>query len=220
MEKIEEKIPEIHIGTKFRIDPSGWKREIPRHDSTIPEILKWGKIIAEKELAPRVVESGSPGSMGNISAWSSRDSIIVTATQSDLVRLGISDLAEVQEWNSAGIGEIRKLKSLKEPSSEFFLHVAMYARSGVKAVVHGHSLPMLDASRKGLLPFPVTKKEAPYGSMELVEQASKILSEMTEGNIFFLKNHGFVSFGESVKEACQIAIRAHEECSALIADKN
>jgi ribulose-5-phosphate 4-epimerase/fuculose-1-phosphate aldolase len=90
---------------------------------------------------------------------------------------------------------------LYEPSSESLMHAGIYAaRLEVDAVFHGHSEKLLaDAERLGL---PLTAREQPYGTPELV---AEILEVLDGHKLVIMRDHGFVSLGGTMEEAGRVA---------------
>ena len=66
--------------------------------------------------------------------------------------------------------------------------------------------------------LPVTKKEQAYGSIELIEEVEKILQ-----NQFYLvlKNRGFLSLGETMERAGNLALQIHQKaCNQFTRDED
>jgi L-fuculose-phosphate aldolase len=96
----------------------------------------------------------------------------------------------------------------RDPSSESMLHFAIYrARMDVQAVFHGHSREILLCVNK--LNLPETREKAPYGSIELVRSVMEVLGD---ADFVLIRKHGFVSLGETMKEAGERAIETHRLC--------
>ena len=85
----------------------------------------------------------------------------------------------------------------RHPSSESMLHYAIYRqRPDVNAVFHGHCSELLQSAT--LLGITETEKKEPYGTIELVNSVLKISEK---DNFLIMKKHGFISLGNSIKEA-------------------
>lgn len=77
-------------------------------------------------------------------------------------------------------------------------------RPDVNAIFHGHDTNMLKNAEK--FGVPVTEKEEPYSTLELVEQAKKLCVH----KYFILKNHGIISLGKTMHEAGERAVVMHK----------
>ena len=81
------------------------------------------------------------------------------------------------------------------------MHAGIYAaRSEVDAVFHGHSEKLLAAAER--LGVPVTAREQPYGTPELV---AEILQVLDSHKLVIMRQHGFVSLGGTMEEAGRTA---------------
>ncbi len=175
---------ESYKGTKFKtifLD----KREI--FDEKIPELISYCKEFAKIGLCPKY-DGGSAGNM----SYMTNSGMIITGSNTDLEKITPKDLVLVQDVNY----EEKEVKviGLIEPSSETLLHTKIYElRHHVNAVFHGHGKLKRD--------YPETKKEQPYGSMELVGEVEKVLGN---NNIIIMKNHGFLSLGKDMADAAKI----------------
>lgn len=158
------------------------------------------------------------GSFGNVSCRK-QDRILITPTSLDYFRTETRDLVTL---DLAG----KKLAGDREPSSEYRLHVAIYAaRDDTQAIVHTHSthalalsmsaspreLPALTEEMEVLVRGPVPI--APYipaGTQELADRAADILKGIPS-KALILARHGVVGFGETLEEAlliCQLVEKA------------
>jgi len=180
------------------------KREI-KH-AGIEELSIWGKKFVELGLAPKIVG----GFAGNLSFRTS-NGFIITASGANLSELKSDDFVEVKTAD-INLKQIF-VCGLKNASSESFLHHAIYIKlPEINAVFHGHD--ELTLKYNNLLNIPITEKEQPYGSIELVNEAVKILDNYIlnnhkKSNYFLLKNHGFISFGKTMNEAGSNAVSQH-----------
>ncbi len=103
-----------------------------------------------------------------------------------------------------------EVKAPEEPSSETPMHLAVYAATGAKAVVHTHSPEViaLSASRSELpaIHYAITDlggpvRVAPYvrfGSAGLAQAAAGALADRTAA---ILRNHGAITYGSSLDQA-------------------
>ena len=92
---------------------------------------------------------------------------------------------------------------VRDPSSESMMHFAIYEqRPDVAAIFHGHDRDI--TSSAALLELPETEKEELSGTPELLHQVMRILGQE---QFLVMKNHGFLAFGSTMKEAGDLAIR-------------
>lgn len=91
----------------------------------------------------------------------------------------------------------------KDPSSESMMHYEIYERrSDVGAIFHGHDQEIVQgAAAAGL---PVTAREEPAGSPELLNE---VVKRLYDGCFIVMKNHGFLSLGETMDDAGSLALR-------------
>jgi ribulose-5-phosphate 4-epimerase/fuculose-1-phosphate aldolase len=174
-------------GTKFSTELT----EINLFSCQETETLKyWSKKIAGINCSPKL--TGGYG--GNLSCRYGYD-FIITAAGTDLANVSISDLVIVSDFDLQA--QTLHAKGIKLPSSESMLHGAIYeARPEISAVFHGHyPLPEKEFLKLNL---PITAHEKPYGSTELVNEVLKIVASHS---FILLKNHGFLSLGNSPDEA-------------------
>ena len=145
------------------------------------------------------------GSYGNLSfrLEDGKDPFIITGSKIGL-KDELSDDCFVKVCSCDFEKRIVYASGTREPSSESMLHFAIYhQRKDVNAVFHGHCQKVLSNINK--LKIVETKKEEPYGTIELVRRVLEILDDE-----FFLvmKNHGFISLGRTMKEAGKLALQA------------
>lgn len=166
--------------------------ELPS-DKRLEELRTWCKVFHEKNLTPPYPE----GSYGNLSFRISpgENVFIITGTGIGL-KDDLDDTCFVCVTDCDIEKKIIYAKGKREPSSESMLHYSIYnARPYVQAIFHGHAKEFLNASAN--LGVSETATIEPYGSVELVNSVLDILGYQ---NFFIMKNHGFVSLGNSMKE--------------------
>jgi L-fuculose-phosphate aldolase len=177
--------------------------ELPE-DDRLEELKYWCRVFHEKGLAPPY----EGGSYGNLSFRVSEkdESFVITASQSSLGLTEDDRFVTVPKVDLEK--EIVYSMGKRMPSSESMLHYAVYRqRPDVMAVFHGHSS---DISRKACV--PVSAREEPYGSIELVQSVLEVL----DGNHFIqMKNHGFLALGETIEEAGKSAVYFLEKCRQM-----
>ncbi|MFA5104541.1 MAG: class II aldolase/adducin family protein [Candidatus Margulisiibacteriota bacterium] len=171
----------------------------PPNSKRIKSLKYWCSIFHKTGLAPFAGTS----SLGNLSFRVKRGSnkFIITASG-----LGLKQALKENEFVLVEKVDQKNMKvfscGTRPPSSESLLHYAIYRkRKDINAIFHGHSSEILGKSIR--LKIPSTKKEAPYGSKLLVNEAIKVLKD---NNFIVLKKHGFVSLGRTLRGAGKMAL--------------
>ena len=99
----------------------------------------------------------------------------------------------------------------QDPSSESIMHFLVYnTRGDVNAIFHGHDKSIVKNAEK--LKLLVTEEEVTPGTIEL---ANEVLAVLGDNNFVVIKNGGFVSFGKTMKEAGELAIKIHKKAAKL-----
>lgn len=197
---------EDYIGVKFK--PICESHEIPK-DSRISELIKWGKTLAEKGLAPTYKTPQGIGSGGNLSLRVS-EGMIITASYSHLGTLKDKDFTRVLSCDV----EKREVHfvGVRNPSSESIMHWLIYQdRPEVNAIFHFHDDTVVRNAHE--LGLPVTKRYYPYGMLELAREA---VSALNNHWFLVLRDHGCLSLGKSIDEAGELALEVHEKALDLI----
>ena len=178
---------EVYVGTKFR---TVFARRAVSGDERLGELLNWCRRWAALGLVGDTV--------GNLS-FRTGNGFLINRTAGDLGGITRQEFVEVVD-GEPDRAELTVV-GLYEPSSESLMHAGIYAaRPEINAVFHGHSARLLaEAERLGL---PITAREQPYGTTELV---AEILSALDGHRFVVMRSHGFVSFGTTMKEAGQEA---------------
>jgi ribulose-5-phosphate 4-epimerase/fuculose-1-phosphate aldolase len=199
-------LPEAtYVGVKFRTEMVG--RDLPT-DPRIQGLSHWCKVFHETGLAPPY----AGGSYGNLSfrLKSNEPSFVITAAKSGLADSVSPDRFVTVDRVNLENG-IVYARGQREPSSESMVHAAIYdLRPEVEAIFHGHSDEISkNAERLGI---PITSREEPYGTVELVKRVQEIL-----GNHRFIemRNHGFISLGKEIAEAGFCALGHLRRCNLL-----
>ncbi|MEM0360185.1 MAG: class II aldolase/adducin family protein [Candidatus Diapherotrites archaeon] len=193
---------EEYVGIKYKIELQKGKRET----KNAKKIIKWCK-----EFYARGLVSCNGNVAGNLSVRTKKG-FLITPTGQKLGEITPEQLVEVIEVNE----KEHKLKAIgiQNPSSESFLHAAIYhARKDVNAIMHGHNYIVTKNPKK--FGVPETKKEQPYGTLELRDEVLKILGK---NNLVQMKNHGFIAMGKNIEEAGKIALNLFEK--SIIGKKN
>jgi len=91
------------------------------------------------------------------------------------------------------------------------MHFLVYnTRGDVNAIFHGHDKSIVKNAEK--LKLPVTEDEAPSGTIEL---ANEVLSVLDNNNFIVIKNGGFITFGRTMKDAGELALKIHKNALKL-----
>ncbi len=198
------KMSEKYSGVKFK---TIFKEKRKIEYIGIEKLKIWGKGLVELNLAPKI----EGGFAGNLS-FRTLHGFIITASGANLSELNDDDFVEVINVD-VNLKQIF-VWGLKEPSSESFLHHAIYVRKGdINVIFHGHDKITLKFGDK--LNFPITERKQPYGSTELVNEVIKILNNCNNHNYLLIKEHGFISLGKTIDEAGNEAIGQHKKAVEL-----
>jgi ribulose-5-phosphate 4-epimerase/fuculose-1-phosphate aldolase len=159
------------------------------------------------------------GSSGNVSPRFG-DHALITASGIPYARLGIDQVIEIDM-------EGDRLSGRGEPSSEWRMHVAIYARrKDVQAIVHTHS-PMATAAAIALSTLPVLHDEGkilfgdgipvsvhhPPGTSDL---ANAVVEALGSGRGALIAKHGTVAVGATLAAALEAAIKIEEAARLLL----
>lgn len=172
-------------------------------DARIEELKFWCGVFHGRNLAPPY-EGGSYGNLG-FRRRAGANAFIITTSRTGLNALTDNCFAEVPDV------DLRKgvvyACGVREPSSESMVHYTIYReRPDVGAVFHGHSPEIVGSANA--LGVPETEREAPYGTLELVEEVLRVLNNE---NFLIMRNHGFLSLGKTMQEAGELAMRMHRQ---------
>ncbi len=153
------------------------------------------------------------GSSGNVSLRFG-DCALITASGVPYAELGVDHVIEIDRNG-------KRLSGWGEPSSEWRMHVAIYARrSDVHAIVHTHS-PIATAAAIALATLPVLHEEGkilfgdalpvsahrPPGTWEL---ANAVVDALGDGRGSLIAKHGAVGVGATLAAALETAIKIEE----------
>ena len=164
----------------------------------VKEIIKYGKLCGEKNF--------TPGYSGNISA-KYKDGILITTSGSSNGYLTSKDIVYTNKSGQA-------LEKGKKPSSEKFLHLAIYEkRPEVNYVIHVHAPYLSTFASCGLdLMEPIMAENVYYfGGIPLAKYALPSSQELVDNTVRFfdkydavlMENHGFVIASKTINDAYQ-----------------
>lgn len=174
---------EIFVGPKFRT--IFLSRETPR-DERIDELIVWTRRLSKLGVIARA--------MGNLS-FRTANGFIITPSGTDPATIAREQFVEVVSVDM----DRREItvNGPADPSSESMIHAAIYRnRTDVNAIFHGHHDAFIATA--GAHGIPVTTREQPYGTPQLVAEVVSIL-----GGHFFvvMRNHGFIAMGRTMGDA-------------------
>ncbi|MCD6403136.1 MAG: class II aldolase/adducin family protein [Candidatus Aenigmarchaeota archaeon] len=186
---------EEYVGVKFEV--KFVSNEVPK-DKLLETLKKWCKIFDETGLAP----FDGKRNYGNLS-FRTEKGFIITASGKNFRQMKDDDFVLVERCDVEK--KVVYAHGKKEPSSESMMHYVIYQkRKDINAVFHGHDAIVLEKAEK--LNLPITK-EVSYGTVELVREVEKFL----ENDYIVLKNHGFVSLGNTMEKAGILALKMHNK---------
>ena len=170
---------EIHVGVKFDVFHLPEER---MDDPRVGKLIRIGTKLSDKGFCP--------GNCGNLSFRIS-NGFAITVMGASLGNLTPEDFVLVRNVN---FSEKRVFCAGKtKPSSEAMMHQMIYdERPDAQVILHAHSLSLKNTI--------TTKKAYPYGTLEFAQSAVDVLKSH---DLVILKNHGFVSIGNTVEEAFQ-----------------
>ncbi|WP_447041908.1 class II aldolase/adducin family protein [Streptomyces sp. DSM 118878] len=160
----------------------------------------WDELV---ETARRTVRDGLVvGTSGNVSVRVG-DTVLITPTGVPYDRLLPADVVGVDLAGRQVIGAL-------EPTSELPMHLAVYRSTDARAVVHTHAVHATAVSLlvpelppvhyvTGLLGGPV--RVAPYALYGTEELARAMLDALRGRTGCLLRNHGTVTYGDSLAQA-------------------
>jgi ribulose-5-phosphate 4-epimerase/fuculose-1-phosphate aldolase len=175
-------------------------------DSRIDELRKWCKIFHAKNLAP-FYPGGTHGNM-SFRVKPGKSNMVITAARTSFAEYLTDDsFFTIESVDFKNLTVHASGASNREPSSETLLHFAIYQqRTDVQAILHGHCEPITKNAEK--LNIPTTKEFVESGNMLIVESVLDIL----ENHQFIeIKDHGFLSFGSTITEAGDLAMKMFEK---------
>lgn len=191
--KKTSKMTETYCGVKFK---TVFKSKRVLNNPRIQELINW---------CTEFKKMGFIGDCeGNLSFRTDKG-FIVSCARSGFSGLSSGDFTEVL---AADISKKEIfVNGIKEPSSESFMHGEIYARrKDINAIFHGHSEDFLKYGER--LGLPITEKEQPGGSIELMREVVKVLKN---NNFILIRNHGFLSLGDTMGTAGNLAVKRYTQ---------
>ncbi|TXS51110.1 class II aldolase/adducin family protein [Streptomyces sp. t39] len=161
----------------------------------------WRELVA---TARRTAAEGLVvGTSGNVSVRVDGDVVLVTPSGVPYDRLGPGDVLGVDLDGNRVLGTM-------VPTSELPLHLALYRRTGARAVVHTHAVHATAVSTlvpelppvhymTAALGGPV--RVAPYALYGTEELARNMLAALRDRTACLLANHGTVAHGDTLGQA-------------------
>jgi ribulose-5-phosphate 4-epimerase/fuculose-1-phosphate aldolase len=171
------------------------------NDPRVAELKEWCTKFQKNRLFP-VVEGNYTGNL----SFRSKEGFIITASGLES-KENLTDerFVYVKAYDEQTITFF--VEGKKKPSSESIMHNLIYETHGdVSAVFHGHN--ELIVANAAELKLPITEKEYESGTTELAIEVLKVLGD---NNLIVLRNHGFISLGQTMKEAGELALTTLNE---------
>ncbi|MFP5108754.1 class II aldolase/adducin family protein [Neobacillus sp. C211] len=161
------------------------------------------------------------GNSGNISAKTTENSFLITASGTYLGDLDVEDFAE------CSIESGKSINSGRKPSKEVPMHLAIYeTRPEIGAVLHASPLySTLIASSNIDIPsawfvesmYYLEKIErVPYANPGSMELGDLVREKAKKANILLLENHGVLVYDTSLKEAKMALQTLEMACRMLL----
>ena len=169
--------------------------QAPRYPR-IAELKEWCGKFQKNELTPKVEGNYT----GNLSFRSGEGFVITESGLKSKENLTNDCFVYVKGYEEQS--NTFYVEGKKQSSSESIMHHLIYMNNKeVNAVFHGHN--DLIVANAGKLGLPVTEKEYASGTVALAKEVLKVLDD---NKVIVLRNHGFVSLGETMKEAGELAL--------------
>jgi L-fuculose-phosphate aldolase len=173
-------------------------------DAKIVELKEWSEKFQKNGLTPEFEGNYT----GNLSFRSGEGFIITASGLKSKENLADDCFVYVQAYDEQTNTFI--VEGKKKPSSESIMHHVIYMNNKeAKAVFHGHNDLIVKYAEK--LKLPITRKEYESGTIELAKEVLKVIGDK---KVIVLKNHGFVSFGTTMKEAGEQALATLRQSKA------
>ena len=180
---------------KIRFASTFVSKHLPE-DSRIKDLKKWSGEFQKHKLTPELEGNYT----GNLSFRSKEGFIITASGLRSKQNLTDDCFVYVKEYEEQSNNFF--VEGKKQPSSETMIHYLIYRNYvEINAIFHGHNNSIVSNAEK--MELPITRKEYPSGTIELAREVLKVLGD---NKLIVLKNHGFISLGETMKEAGELAL--------------
>ena len=170
-------------------------------DNKLRELKKWCRIFQESGLTPEVQGNLT----GNLS-FRSKDGFVITAS-------GLKDKENLEDFCFVYVKAYNEhdntffVEGQTTPSSESIMHNLIYTTYGdVNAVFHGHNDVIVACANE--LGLSITEKEYESGTADLAKEVVKVLGN---NKLIVLRNHGFVSLGNTLNDVGELALATLSE---------
>lgn len=185
------------MGRKFRTEFVCEEFEL--EEGIASEFLNACRILDSEGMAPE--------NAGNVSVRT-HGGMLIKAGGKKLGSIGKDDVVLVDGYDERA--NTARVKGRSEPSSETPMHWLIYRDfPGINAVVHAHdSLVLENPELVEKLGIKTTEREFPYGTPKL---AGEVVRNLKESRYVFIKNHGSVSVGKSLKNALDLMLQIHRK---------
>ncbi len=184
-----------YVGVKF--EALQRSAELPREIAGLYQVFRRiGERLKLHDMAP--------ANAGNISVRYG-DGLVITTSGCNLGSIEKDEIVFVIRCE-VETGQVFYRGPIK-PSSESIMHWLIYGdRIEAKAIIHAHDQ---FATRPEVLAGEIaqTEREEPYGTMELARMAIETFQRGE--SIIVLKNHGYVTFGSDLDQACDLVVDTH-----------
>lgn len=165
-------------------------------DAELVELKEWSKKFQKNGLTPEVEGNYT----GNLSFRLKEGFVITASGLKDKENLSDDCFVFVKDYDIQT--NTFFVEGKRKPSSESIMHHLIYeACEEVNAVFHGHNDTVVASADE--LKLPITEKEYESGTVEL---AKEVLKALGDNRLIVLRNHGFVSLGETMKEAGELSL--------------
>ncbi len=179
-------------------------------------LVPWRELVA---VARRTVADGLVvGTSGNVSVRVG-DAVLVTPSGVPYDRLGPADVCAVDTGG-------RPLAGVRTPTSELPMHLAVYAASDARAVVHTHAVHATAVSTlvdelpavhymTAALGGPV--RVAPYATYGSEALAAHAVAALRDRSGCLLRNHGALTHGRTLDQAYDRTAQLEWMCRVWLA---
>jgi ribulose-5-phosphate 4-epimerase/fuculose-1-phosphate aldolase len=180
---------------KIRFNITFVSDQVPR-DPRIEELKEWCEIFQRNGLTPEFEGNYT----GNLSFRCRKGFVITASGLKSKQNLSNGCFVYVKNYDEQSNNVY--VEGRRQPSSEVVMHHLIYkTHKEVNAVFHGHNNAIIMNAEK--LGLTVTEKEYESGTAAL---AKEVLKALGANKLVVLRNHGFVSVGNTMKEAGELAL--------------